>query len=540
MAVAAALILVRRHYARLAERSDATCRDSRNLLQAADAALLVMEADGSILSMNERARVLFGILDALPSPFAMSDLSVLKEGIEPVFEEYRHRAMSGEPVSLEWDAAAMEGRVIRVEANLRRVEWGGGKRLLATIHDLSRQWALEKERDAIQGRLFQIQKMDALSQLAEGFAHDFNNALTGIMGSLSILKIMNEADAAPDRKEVGGYLASALESGLKAQELTRQLTMISRKEEIRRERLDLRESVSRSLQICSNSFPKSIEIRYREPGAPIVAMGDRALLEQALINVCINAYHAMTIMRAPEEAEGGTLTVSLEESIPDVRMPGLFPVVDLDSRYARIVVMDTGIGMDTESQKRAFEPFFTTKDEHEGLGLGLYIVYGIMKQHGGFIDLRSSPGTGTTVELYLPLPAQDGQKADYPESAIAKGEGTILIIDDESAVRISADGMLKLCGYKTLVAKSGQEGLDIFSAKRPEIALVLLDVSMPGKSGLEVLSEIKAMAPDAAVIMMSGFVENERINQAVSSGASAFLKKPFSLKSLSQTVKSLL
>jgi PAS domain S-box-containing protein len=508
-----------------------TLAERRSLFDNADAALIVHSSDGSILEANRSALELFGLPDRQAAlAMNMADFSARAEAINPILNEYWRRAMAGETPSFETLARALP--------------WQGGTAILATIRDLSQRKTVEKERDAIQSQLYQVQKLDALSRLAGGFAGDFNNALTGVMGTLSVLRMLNENPQRPSQKEVGRYILTAIESCARAGDLVRQLLTISRREDTKLIEVDVKETLSRIVQICRNSFPKSISIDYREgdPG-PLLALGDQAQLDQAILNVCINAYQAMTVQMEPGRGEGGELCVEIGRTDPDVRQPGLLPDLSIDRHYARISIKDTGVGISSEAQKRLFEPFFTTKSKEDGagLGLGLSIVYSIMKRHSGSVEISSTEGRGTVVSLYLPLLAPRGAKAaEEADQPPTRGEGLLLVVDDENAVRISAEGMLKLCGYSVLTADSGQAGIDVYKDRGEDIALVLLDVSMPGKSGIDAMREIRAIDPAVKIVMMSGFVENEGINQAIGEGALAFLRKPFTMRYLSKMVKSVL
>lgn len=512
----------------------------RALFDCADDALIVHSEAGDILEANRKALETFGAAGGREMPeLKLADLSARPETIGPVLAEYGRLAASGEVQAFEWEVKGPGGAPNRVETVMRTVEWKGRKAILSTIRDLSKRGQVERERDLFQAQLFRMQKMDALSRLAGGFAHDFNNVLTGIMGSLSVLKMMFEKAEAPDRAEESRYLSMALDSCARAGDLTRQLLTLSRRDDKKLVEVDLKASLSRIVQICRNSFPKSIEIEYREPGgAPMPVLGDQAQLEQAILNVCINAFQAMTLMRGQGEAEGGSLRVGIGTVEPDVRAPGLLPELNLDERYAVVSIVDTGVGIDPESQKRLFEPFHTTKDKADGTGLGLSIVYSIMKQHSGSVEIRSSPGRGTSVNLYLPLMLRGGQAASGDGAAPPeRGEGDVLVVDDEKAVRMSAEGMLKLCGYRVAAADSGQAGIDAYKARPGGYDLVLLDVSMPGKSGMDVLRELRDLDPGVKVVMMSGFVENDGMDQAIGKGAAAFLRKPFTMRNLAATVK---
>lgn len=510
----------------------------RPLFDAADAALVVHSGDGEILEANRGALELFGLPSLEAARGArMSDFSAGSRAIEIVLAEYWKRALEGESPSFEWEIRGPEGAPRPIETVVRRVERGGAAALLATCRDLSPQKVVAKERDAVQAQLLQMQKLDALSKLAGGFANDFNNVLTGVMGTLSVLRMLNEDPEGADGREVGEYLRTAIDSCARAGDLVRQLLTFTRREDSKLVELDVKESLGRVVKICRDSFPKSISIAYRETVAgPMPALGDRAQLEQAMLNVCINAYQAMADRAGSSGESGGEMTVELGAAAPDVRQPAFLPGPDIDLRYARISVTDTGLGFSSEAQKRLFDPFFTTKDKEDGVGLGLSIVYGIMTRHSGTVEIDSCPGRGTTVRLYLPLVGPRPAAAAEPETVV-RGEGLILVVDDEKAVRASAEGMLQLCGYRVMTAESGQAGIDRYRERPGEISLVLLDAAMPGKSGHEVLREIREMDDAARIVMMSGFVENEEIDRAIGDGALAFLRKPFSMRLLSRTVK---
>lgn len=386
----------------------------------------------------------------------------------------------------------------------------------------------------------QAQKMDTIGTLAGGLAHDFNNVLTGIIGSISIL--IHELNTKKDlnKEMINRFLILMEESGYRASDMVQQLLTLSRKQELTFAPVDLNLTIKHVIKICENTFDKSIELDANYKEKPSVVNADPTQLEQVVLNLCINANHAMTIMRNKEEKQGGKLSLFLDVIHADKHFCFINPEAhNID--YWRLSVKDTGVGITIENQEKIFDPFFSTKKKGKGTGLGLAMVYNIIKRHDGFIQLHSEIGRGSVFQIYLPLINQDKYREKQEEKEeIIKGKGLILVLDDEEINRNIATSILVACGYDVLCAADGEEGLQIYQEKHQEIAAVLLDLVMPKKSGERTYLEMKEINKDVKVLLASGFKQDERIATAVDEGVNGFIQKPYTLEKLSKAIHSIL
>lgn len=259
------------------------------------------------------------------------------------------------------------------------------------------------ERKRAEDDLRQFQKMEVVGTLAGGIAHDFNNLLSGITASLKLLNYILMEEKLSKGGEAARYLETAMDSSFRAAELVKQLLTLSRKREIEMVPVDINRLLGETLSICRSSFPKTVKFDFNPGGDPMIVNADPTQIQQALLNLCVNALHAMTGMRPRGEPQGGRLAVEVKPAAGKDIICAFIPEARKESLYAAIRVSDTGVGMDRETIDRVFEPFFTTKEQGEGTGLGLTMTYSIVTQHGGFIDIQSQPGKGSVVTLYLPL-----------------------------------------------------------------------------------------------------------------------------------------
>jgi two-component system, cell cycle sensor histidine kinase and response regulator CckA len=443
------------------------------------------------------------------------------------------------PMNPEYRIKNKDGSIRWVQLNvefMRQEDRITGATVVA--HDITERKQAESDRERMQAQLIQAQKMEAVGTLAGGIAHDFNNMLGGIMGSLDLIDLLLQKDEAPRRESLIKYVETAMESSRRAADITKQLLTISRKSELKLAPVDVTLSLKHIMKLCQNSFPKSVELNFRTGDGRMRIMADPVQIEQVILNLCVNASHAMTVMRPEGERQGGILTVEPGEIICDGAICARHPDARPGESYVRIRVSDTGVGMEESIRLQIFDPFFTTKSSQDGIGLGLAMVYNIVKQHGGFIDVYTDPGRGSTFSIYLPSLGED-LPDQHREAAVSivRGTGKILIIDDEKAILRIARGMLEQCGYTTLTAQGGQEGIMIFREEHSAIDGVLLDLSMPGLTGLEVFEHMKKIDPGVRVLMASGLMEETEVRKALATGVKGFLQKPYSAGELSTKIK---
>ncbi len=377
---------------------------------------------------------------------------------------------------------------------------------------LQQSEAMLREREE---QLRQSQKMEAIGTLAGGVAHDFNNILTGILGYATLLK----RGAAPGDRvhKAAEVIEKAAERGAS---LTRQLLGFARRGKNQTVAVDLGESLREVMALLGRTVDKSIRIELPPPPAPLFTCGDPAQIQQVILNLAVNARDAMP--------EGGTLTLAAD------------PVV-LDGGCAcvRLSVRDTGCGIPEEHLPRIFEPFFTTKERGKGTGMGLAMVYGIVQNHGGSVQVSSRPGEGTLVQVDLPripaplLPAEREAEVCVPE---ARGTGCILVVDDEEVVRQGTAAFLEELGYRVAMAEDGRAALAHYTAHGRGIDLVLLDLVMPGMGGRECFRALKALDPGVRAVLCSGYGFNIAAQELLDEGMLEFLPKPYALPDLGATV----
>jgi PAS domain S-box-containing protein len=399
-----------------------------------------------------------------------------------------------------------------------------GGRVILYLVDVSEQKALET-------KFAQSQKMQAVGQLAGGVAHDFNNLLTVIIGNSEFLLIRHHAGD-PSFKEINEIHQNAL----RAATLVGQLLAFSRKQTMQPRVLIVRDVVGELALMLRRLLREGVDLKL-EHGADVWPVhADEAQLSNAIINLVVNARDAMP--------RGGTVTIRTANDVvttPATLGTAIMPAGD----YVRVEVADTGIGISKEHQGKIFDPFFTTKPVGQGTGLGLATVYGIVKQSGGFITVDSEVGRGTTFKVFLPRHRIDESAPVAVETERAgprdvTGQDTILLVEDEEAVRSFAARALKLRGYSVLEAAGGEEALEIVQNAKSPIHLLITDVVMPSMDGPTLVRAVKRIRPDMAVIFMSGYAEEAFRRNDEKAEDLHFLPKPFGLKQLAAKVKEVL
>lgn len=384
----------------------------------------------------------------------------------------------------------------------------------------------EKEKERIREHLLQAQKMEAIGTLAGGIAHDFNNMLQGILGYASLLKLkISETDPIYRPLDVIERTAE------RAAELTRQLLGYARKGKFLVETLNLNNLVGEVMKIITRTFDRAIEIKTRLSDDIWSIEGDKSQIENVILNLCVNARDAMPT--------GGILTIeTYNKDVLEGELP--FPWA-IPGRYAVIKVTDTGTGMDEEVKKHIFEPFFTTKGIGKGTGMGLAMVYGVVKNHNGFITVDSEPGKGSIFTIYLPASEIKTEEKMEEIRTPVTGTGTILIVDDEEAIRNLLSDSLSGLGYNTIVASNGREAINFYLSNKDKIDLVILDLIMPFMGGEETLIRLREINPNVKLLIATGYGVSETLKDKLrDKGINGFINKPFNIAEISEMIKTVL
>ncbi len=371
--------------------------------------------------------------------------------------------------------------------------------------------------------------MDAVGRLAGGVAHDFNNILTAILSyaELGLEDLRPDDPLAQDLEEIRN-------AAVRARTLTRQLLAFSRQQVLAPRVLDLNQVVAEIDKMLRRLVGEDIEIAAALAPRLGAIRADPGQIEQVIVNLAVNARDAMP--------EGGQLTIETAEvELPEATARDLVTVPA--GRYVMLAITDTGYGMDPETKSRLFEPFFTTKEPGKGTGLGLATVYGIVNQSGGFVWVYSEPGQGTTVKVYFPRVEEAPQTAPPAAPADAepqRGSETILLVEDEEAVRTIARLALTRRGYRVLVAANGGEALLAGERETGPIHLLLTDVVMPGMGGPELARRLAALRPAMKLLFMSGYADRAVARHGLIESGARFLEKPFTPESLLRKVRDVL
>jgi len=391
---------------------------------------------------------------------------------------------------------------------------------------------MEKKDEQLQ----QAQKMESIGNLAGGIAHDFNNILGGIIGTLSIMNFNIEKNHQIPLEKLTDYLDLMDKSANRAADMVQQLLSLSKKQELSLAPLDLNLTLKHVVKICKNTFDKSIEFVVNPYEVPAITYASPSHIEQVILNLCINASHAMTVMRKKDADIGGVLTLSISKVMADHFFIQSHPEAE-PIEYWRILIGDTGVGMDSKTIAKIFEPFFTTKGKSVGTGLGLTMVYNIVKHHNGFVDVYSEVNIGSNMYIYLPVYKKElEEKVVKHTENYLQGQGTILVADDEPFVRRIATEMLEMCGYHVITANDGEEAVKLYKDNMNKVDMVLLDMIMPKKSGKEAYLEMKTLNENVKVLLSSGFKQDERVKSILKSGIQSFIQKPYTIEKLSKAV----
>ena len=421
---------------------------------------------------------------------------------------------------------------LSVELMERAVRFHGQPHTLFVARDMSDRQHMAEENATLEHQLRQVQKMEAVGRLASGVAHDMNNTLTAILAHAGLLKA--QGDVSSGSWKAGEVIEKAVHRG---KELTSQLLGFARQGKHHHVPVDIHSVIQEVAGLLGRTVEKTISLQTELMADEPWVVGDPNQLYQVLMNLAVNASDAIAdkgelVFRTSNEQVSSAQAASI---------PGLAA-----GDYVVVHVTDTGEGMDQDVQAHIFEPFFTTKEQGQGSGMGLAMVYGIIKNHHGYIGVTSTVGVGSTMRVYLPsVSCDEPQKTSWQRAMPSAGTGHVLIIDDESAVAEAAQVSLEFLGYTTTIKLSGHEGVKFCNDPRNHVDLILLDMVMPDMSGPECFAELRRIRPDSKVLLCTGYDRNHAVQELLNQGVVGFIQKPYDLDELahvcadvlSQTVK---
>ncbi len=382
--------------------------------------------------------------------------------------------------------------------------------------DVTEKLKVEEERKKLESQLIQSQKLEALGTLSGGIAHDINNILGIIFSSTELARLKSK------NQEINHYLEMISKAANRGTSVVKQLLFFTKAEEATLKPISLTKVINNVKNILQHSLPKNISLEIKVNTKTDVVKADHSLLEQVIINLSINSRDAMP--------NGGNLLITLDKTFKNTDK----------KEYLLISIKDNGTGIDAATKDRIFEPFFSTKDRSKGTGLGLSIVHRIIKQHGGYIDVESEIGKGSTFTIFLPVSDENViEPAPVTERPKMLKDKTILIIDDEVMLLSLLSEILTDSGYKTYTAENGIEALEIYKKHKDEINLVVSDIDMPKMGGEETFKKLKALNPEVNLIFASGFLEIEKKNEFEKQGAKGFIQKPFKVNEILEIFKNM-
>jgi two-component system cell cycle sensor histidine kinase/response regulator CckA len=426
-----------------------------------------------------------------------------------------------------WRHRKKDGTDIYVEITAHRLNFAGRSAELVQANDITERKRAEEALRESEEQLRQSQKMESIGTLAGGIAHDFNNLLTAILGNtqLSLRKLLPDD---PMRLR----LVEVEKAANRAAVLTRQLLAFSRRQTLERKAISLNDTINDILNMLRRIIGADVEVCFNTGENLPPALADPAQVEQVVMNLAVNARDAMP--------GGGRIIIETNNVMLDEEYCRHQPDCKPGS-YVQLMVSDTGTGMDAETKARIFEPFFTTKEVGKGTGLGLSMVYGIVKQHEGFVNVYSEVGLGTTFKIYLPVAAQSiAEEALMTEAPLLGGTETILIAEDEEPLRSLAKDVLEGLGYQVILTKDGEEAIEVFTADHEGIDLVILDVVMPRVSGYDAYERMRSLKNEVRVIFMTGYSAEIMRGEEIETSGAPLIQKPYNVEGLGRTVREVL
>ena len=487
----------------------------RQIFEGSRDAVFVSDEQAGFVAVNQAATELTGYSREELLTMGIPDLH--EEPDLAAYRAFHQRILGGEQILSEAPIRKKDGSKVAVEFNNRPITIGGRRFMHTAGRDVT-------ERRQLEAQLLQAQKMEAVGRLAGGVAHDFNNLLTVIQG---YGELVHDSFSSDPRRE---SMDELLKAAGRATSLTRQLLAFSRKQLLEPKVVHLDEIVRDTGRMLERLIGEHIVLSLAAPEGRATVKADPGQIEQVILNLAVNARDAMP--------NGGRLTVSVGSVTTATPLDG-FPDQIPAGRWVLMTVEDTGCGMGADTLSHAFEPFFTTKERGKGTGLGLSTVYGIVRQSDGRVQIASVPGRGTTFQVYLPRSDEKTTSGVRPSVGSGRGAETVLVVEDEAAVRGLVRAILERKGYVVLVAEGGAAALELVDTHSGVIHVLLTDVVMPGMNGRDLAARARAKRPAMKVVFMSGYTADVPADLAVEGGL-GFLGKPFNERALTAKIREVL
>ncbi len=503
----------------------------RHLFESAGDAVMVVKNE-TILDCNQRTLELFMCRRDEILGRTLHELAPARQpdgtASEGKLMEKIRGAMEGRPQCFEWTPLKCDGASFDAEVTLSAVRLGGGVHLQVIVRDSTEQKSAEAEREELRNRLIQAQKMETVGHLAGGIAHDFNNLLAPILAYSEMFLL----DLEPNDPRYT-QIRTTYEAAQRAKDLVRQLLAYGRRQVLEIQILDLNEVVSQLAKILRRTLREDIQIELFLAPVPARMKGDRAQIEQVIMNLVINAQDAM--------AEPGVLTIETADVTLDASYCASHPDVN-PGPHVMLAVSDTGQGMDAETLEHIFDPFFTAKEVGKRTGLGFATVYDIVKQHGGCIRVQSGKGEGTTFKICFPLVHDKSETPQAPAAGVRHGppSETIMVVEDNEMVLDMVVAILREAGYRVVAAPDPAECMNALDQHRGPVHLLLTDVVLPYKSGRDLYNELSTRYPHLRVLYMSGYSDSVIAQNGILEHGTHFIEKPFSIQELRDKIRQVL
>ena len=517
----------------ISERSEkllASEKRFRALVDQAVDSFYLHDMDGRFIDVNQHACDTLGYTREELLALTVEDIDI--EAENKVYKEgYWSTLVPNVPTTFEADHLRKDGTSFPVEVRSGLLKLGNQDVIMSLARDLSERIKAEQDKHQLEIQLQQAQKMESIGTLAAGIAHDFNNILSPIYGYVELAQLKMQ-----DNPNIMEYLNEVHSAANRAKDLVKQILTFSRQDSEKFSPVEVHVIVKEALKLLRATIPTTIEIKQEIDPQCGYVLANPTQIHQVLMNLCTNAYHAMR-----DDTGGGILGVALKSI--EIQPSNLAKNIDLlPGKYIMIEVSDTGTGMDKDTIARIFEPYFTTKALGEGTGMGLSVVHGIIKSHGGDITIYSEPGRGSTFHVYLPLMKDVDSKAEEVTSGAPAATGTerILVIDDEDRVVKVEREILETLGYEVTTYTSPLEALEHFRSEPGAYDLLITDMTMPKLTGDRLAKEVLMTRPDMPMILCTGFSELINKEEALKIGFKAFVTKPIIIKNFAQTLRQVL